>query len=222
MQHNAAQSINSDNCVLVVTWQRPRVMRVALRGTVDRRRWLLFPSTSSFVNSGNCFSLSVYISERSEGQVVAPQLSSRAGERPEQVWSPVGSGVVSTESMKPGFMLTAHFRLVTRARMSGAITLLPLYAFVACPGTNLPCGHVPCADGLSPAAPFWTNWTCPTARLHPALSYCREGKMAPLVLIVSQMKPLFTSNAFAVRYSLMLAALRKHTDVPQNTPICPP
>jgi hypothetical protein len=138
-------------CFLLCGKQKTRVWRVAFRGIVDRRFWLqyiyhththkrLIPSTSSFVNSGNCFLLSIYISKRSEGavcagQVVAPQFPR---ERPDQLWSPPGTRVVSTESKKPGFMLTTHFRLVTRLRMSGAIPPHLLYAFVACPGTNLP------------------------------------------------------------------------------------
>jgi hypothetical protein len=34
-----------------------------------------------------------------------------------------------------GLVLTTHFHLVPRLKMSGAVPLLPLYAFMACAGT---------------------------------------------------------------------------------------
>jgi len=34
-----------------------------------------------------------------------------------------------------GMKLTTHFSLIPRLRLSGAIPLLPLYAFMACTGT---------------------------------------------------------------------------------------
>jgi hypothetical protein len=35
--------------------------------------------------------------------------------------------------------LTTHLNLVPRLRMSGAIPLLPIYAFMACTRTTVPC-----------------------------------------------------------------------------------
>jgi len=35
-------------------------------------------------------------------------------------------------------MLTTHFHLVPRLRMSGAICLIPLYVFMVCTATPLP------------------------------------------------------------------------------------
>jgi hypothetical protein len=189
----------------------------------------LIPSKSSFVNSGNCFLFSIYISKRSEGavgagQVVAPQFPR---ERPDQFWGPPDTGVVSTESKKPGLKLTTHFRPVLR--MSGAITLL-LYAFVACVGTNLPCTFlylvtfcaVPGTQNttaalISAGVVFCVPTNCDqlshfgqnagqiTICLPCSIQInCRVRKIAPLVFIVSQMKPLLTPKHCSCKCSLTL------------------
>jgi len=98
--------------------------------------------------------------------------------------------------------------------MSAAIPLLLLYAFVACPGTNLPCTFLYLATLC--AVPGTQNTTaalvptncnqlnhfgqtecisagkiiiCLPCSIH---INCRVRKIAPLVFIVSQMKPLLT------------------------------
>ena len=52
---------------------------------------------------------------------------------------------------QPGVMLTTNVHLLLRLRMSGAIPLLPLCAFMAGTGSNLPVYHRP-YTGLSPDA----------------------------------------------------------------------
>jgi hypothetical protein len=47
-------------------------------------------------------------------------------------------GAQSPGVKRSGVRLTIHIHLSPRFRMSGAITSLPLYAFMACIGTNLP------------------------------------------------------------------------------------
>lgn len=74
------------------------------------------------------------------GRSLLPNSAAEARERPDQVWSPPGARVVS--GLEADY---THFRLVMRLRMSGAILLVPLYAFVACPETDLRCTflHLP-------------------------------------------------------------------------------
>ena len=126
-------------------------------------------------------------------------------------------------------MLTTHFRLVTRLRMSGAIPLLLLYAFVSCPGTNLPCTFlylatfcaVPGTQNttaalISAAVVFCVPTKCDqlshfgqiecisagqiTICLPCSIQInCHVRKIAPLVFIVSQMKPLLTLKHYSCK-----------------------
>jgi hypothetical protein len=119
--------------------------------------------------------------------------------------------------------------------MGGALPLLFLYAFVACPGTNFACTFLYLATFC--VVPGTQNTTA--ALINAAVVFCvptkcdqlshfgqiecisagqiticlpcsihincRVRKIAPLVFIVSQMKPLLTpSNTVLVRCSLTL------------------